>query len=96
MLIILRSGNMAPVAFQMENLVINDLEPLIIAGRLVLQLAKQLDDEGRSEEAQKLYLRAIKHGQALAKMRAELEIGGQERGLEPLTRRQIACPTRRP
>ena len=48
---------------------IDNLEHLITAGPVILLLARRLEAKGRTEEARKLYLRAIDHGQVVAKLR---------------------------
>jgi len=40
----------------------SELEPLIASGRLVLALARMLEDQGDLEAARKMYVRAINQG----------------------------------
>lgn len=46
-----------------------DLEPLILAGQLLLYLAKNYEAEGRLDEARSLYLKAIAQGFLIRRLR---------------------------
>ena len=50
----------------------NDIDNLIATGRIILDLARKLRQEGRDEEAFKLYQRAWQQGMVIRAMKNQL------------------------
>ena len=48
-----------------------DLEPMISAGHLVIAVARKLHEQGKTEEARKMYLRAFKQGLLIRELKSQ-------------------------
>lgn len=51
-----------------------DIEALVLAGRLLLELAYKFESEGKTEDARKMYLRAIRQGLFVQELRSRSEL----------------------